>query len=92
MGYPLGERTKICSGYVGHMTKIAAVSTYVKNVKKIFFFGTKSLTILKFGMEHWGHKVYKVCINDDYWVTLTNLTAMSNVGNFFMLILGSEIR
>ena len=34
--------------------------------------------ILKFGMYHWGFKLYKVNINDDPGLTLTYLTARSN--------------
>ena len=52
--------------------------------------------IVKRGMEHWEHKVYKVCINDDPWLTLTNLTDMSYLACFFFsflkLILGPDYR
>ena len=34
--------------------------------------------ILKHGMYHWGHKLYKVYINDDPGLTLTYFTARSN--------------
>ena len=34
--------------------------------------------ILKLGMQHWGLKLYKVCINGDPWLTLTNFTEKSN--------------
>ena len=33
--------------------------------------------ILKLGMQHWGFKLYKVCINDP-GLTLTHFTARSN--------------
>ena len=36
----------------------------------IFFFGTRSLMILKLGMGHHGLEVYKVYINDDPGLTL----------------------
>ena len=35
--------------------------------------------ILKLGMQHWGLKLYKVCINDDTGLTLTYFTARSNL-------------
>ena len=35
--------------------------------------------ILKLFMQHWGHKLYKVCINGDPWLTLTYFTARSNL-------------
>ena len=44
--------------------------------------------VLKLAMEHRGLRVYKVyvCINDDSWLTLTNLTAMSKA-KFVLLCL-----
>ena len=35
--------------------------------------------ILKLGMQHWGLKFYKVCINGDPGLTLTYFTAGSNL-------------
>ena len=35
--------------------------------------------ILKLGMQHWGLKLYKVCINSDPGLTLTYFTARSNL-------------
>ena len=35
--------------------------------------------ILKLGMQHWGLKLYKVCINGDPGLTLTYFTARSNL-------------
>ena len=34
--------------------------------------------ILKLGMQHWGPKVYKVCIKDDPVLTLNYFSASSN--------------
>ena len=34
-----------------------------------------------------GTQVYKVCINDDHWLTLTYLTAMLKLANFCFLCL-----
>ena len=33
--------TKVCLGYLGHMTKMVAMPMYGKNLFKIFFLGTK---------------------------------------------------
>ena len=35
--------------------------------------------ILKLGMQHWGLKLYKVCINGDPGLTLTYFKARSNL-------------
>ena len=35
--------------------------------------------ILKLGMQHWGTKFYKVCINGDPGLPLTYFTARSNL-------------
>ena len=48
-------RTKVCSNGPGHMTNMAAMPIYGKNLKKIFFSGTKRLLTLKLGM----HRVLK---------------------------------
>ena len=34
---------------------------------------------LKHGMDHWGHKVYKVYINEDPGLTLIYFKAMPNL-------------
>ena len=67
----------------GHMTKMATVPIYGKNLKKS---SSPELgpMILKLGMQHLGLKLYKVYINDDPELTLTYLTARSNcVANTF---------
>ena len=46
---------------------------------KIFFSRTGSSMILKFGMQHWGLNIYKVCMNGDRGLTLTFFTARSNL-------------
>ena len=47
--------TKVCSNSPGHMTYMAAMPIYCKNLKKIFFSGTKRLMTLKVGLQHWKH-------------------------------------
>ena len=41
---------KVCSNGPGHMTKMATMPIYGKNLKKIFFSGTKRLMTLEVGM------------------------------------------
>ena len=42
--------TKVCSGHLGHMTKMAATPIYGKNPSKIFFSRTSWLIFTKLGM------------------------------------------
>ena len=72
MAPPWDGRTKVCSNGPGHMTKMAAMPIYVKNLKKIFF-GTKGSMTLKLGMQHRVLEYYQVCSNDDPGLTLTTL-------------------
>ena len=62
----------------GHMTKMAAMPIYGKNLKKIFFSGTKRPMTLKLGMQHWVLEYYQIYSNDDPGLTLTYFTARSN--------------
>ena len=71
--------TKVCSNGPGHITKMAAMPIYGKNVPKIFFSGTKRPMTLKLGMQHWMLKYCQVCSNDDPGLTLTYFTARSNL-------------
>ena len=59
----------------GYMTKMAAMSIYGGNLKKSS--RTGSPMILKLGMQHWGFKLYKVCINGDPGLTMTYFTVRS---------------
>ena len=50
---------------------------------------------MKFGMEHYVLKLYKVYINDDLELTLTYFTIMSNLAKLilvFVLIVDPDIR
>ena len=71
--------TKVCSNGPGHMTKMAAMAKYDKNLKKIFFSGTNRPMTLNFGMHHRVLEYYQVCSNDDPGLTLTYFTARSNL-------------
>ena len=70
--------TKVCSNVHGHMTKMAAMPIYGKNLKKSFS-GTKRPMTLKLGMQHWVLEYYQVCSNDDPELTLTYFMARSNL-------------
>ena len=65
--------TKVCSNGPGHMT------IYGKNLKKIFFSGTKRPMTLNLGMHHRVLEYYQVCSNDDPRLTLTYFTGRSNL-------------
>ena len=62
----------------GHMTKVAAMPMYGKNLKKSLS-GTKRLMTLKLGMQHWVLEYYHVCSNDDPGLILTYFMARSNL-------------
>ena len=61
------------------MTKMADMAIYGKNLKKIFFSGTKRSITLKLNLHHWVLKYYQVCSNDDTVLTLTYFMARSNL-------------
>ena len=66
----VGE-TKVISGVLDHMTKMAATPIYDKNPLKIFFSGIKGPMILGLGTQHLGLGLNKVHSNDDLGLTLT---------------------
>ena len=78
MELPWDGGTKVCSNGPGHMTKMAAMPIYGKNLKRIFS-RTKRPMTLKLGMQHRVHEYYQVCSNDDSGLTLTYFTARSNL-------------
>ena len=62
---------KICSNVLGHKTKMAFRPIYRKKTLKISFFGTKRPMTLKLGIQHRLLMYFKICSNDDPWLTLT---------------------
>ena len=70
---PWDGGTKVCSTSPNHITKMADMPTYGKNLKKIFFSGTKRPMTLKLGMQHRVLKYYQVYSTDDPGLTLTYL-------------------
>ena len=63
---------KVCSNGPGHMTKMAAMPIYGKNLKK------SSLE----PKVQWVLVYYQVCSNDDPGLTLTYFTARSNLAPY----------
>ena len=85
------RRTKVCSNGPGHMTKMAAMLIYDKNLKNNFSSGTKRLMTLKLGLRQRVLNYYQVCSNDDPWLTLTYFTARSNLVPAFVWEKGKTI-
>ena len=67
---------KIYSNSPGHMTSMATMPIYGKN---LFFSGTKRPMTLNIGIQHWALKYHQVCSNDDPKLTLTYFTVRSNL-------------
>ena len=63
---------------LSHMTKMAAMLIYGKNLKNHHLWNQRSMT-LKVGMLHWVLEYYQVSSNDDPGMTLTYFTARSNL-------------
>ena len=70
---------KINTNEVGHMTNMAAMPIYGRNLKKIFFSRTNRLMTLKLGMWHCLCKYYQDCSNYDPGLNLTHFTPRSNL-------------
>ena len=75
---PWDGGTKVCSNGPGHMTKMAAMPIYSKNLKNLLLWNQKA-----YDLETWyaalGAQVLPSCSNDDPWLTLTYFTARSNL-------------
>ena len=57
---------------------MAAIPVFWRKKKHVFSEAKRPLT-LKLGMQHWVHKYYQFCSNDDPGLTLTYVTARSNL-------------
>ena len=68
---------KIYTNELGHMTNMAAMPIYVKNLKKIPFPRSNEPMTLKLGMSHCLCNSYQDCSNYDPGVTLTYFTSRS---------------
>ena len=87
MEHPWVGGTKVCSGGLGHMTKMAATPVYDKNPLKLFFSGTKGPMTLGLGMQHWGLGPNKICSDDDLGLTLIFFLQQGQIC-FLMLLYG----
>ena len=74
----MGWGNESCSNGPGHMTKMAAMPIYDKNLQNLLLH-SKRLMPLKLGMQHRVLEYYQVCLNDDPGLTLTYFTARSNL-------------
>ena len=70
---------KFYTNELGHMTNMAAMPIYSKNLKKIFFSRTNRPMTLKLCMEHGLCKYYQGCSNYHPGLTLTDFTPRSNL-------------
>ena len=73
---PVGK--KRCSNGLGHMTNMAAMPIYGKNLKKKLFITSRPLT-LKLGTKHRVWEYYQSYSNYDSGLTLTHFTPRSNL-------------
>ena len=74
----MGWGTKVCFNDPGHMTSMAAMPMFDKNLKNLLLWNQKTAD-LESCMQHWVLENYQVCSNDDPWLTLTCFTARSNL-------------
>ena len=70
---------KIYTIELGHMTKMAAMPIYGKNLKKIFFSRTNRPMALKLSMKHCVWEYYQSYSNYDPGLTLTHFTPRANL-------------
>ena len=70
----MGKR-KFHHNGLGHMTKMAAMPIYGKNIKKSYSPKPKRPMTLKLGMQHRVLEYYQICLNYDPGLTMTYFTA-----------------
>ena len=70
---------KVCSNGPGHMTKVAAMPIYGKNLKKNLLLHNPKADDLETWYTALGARVLSRCSNDDPGLALTYFTAMSNL-------------
>ena len=72
------EGMKVTTNGLCHLTKIAAMPIYSKNL----LLWNQKANDLQLGMQHWLLEYYQICSNDDAGFTLTYFTARSNLVPF----------
>ena len=70
---------KVCPNGPDHMTNMATIPIYGKNLKKIFFSGTNQPMTLKIGLQHRALEYYQIYSNADPVLTLTYYMTRSNL-------------
>ena len=70
---------KIYTNEFGHMTNMAAMPIYGKNLKKTFFSRTNRPMTLKLSMQHCVWEYYQSYSNYDSGLTLTYFTPKSHL-------------
>ena len=70
--------TKVCSNGPGHMTRMADMPIYGKNMKNSFLWNP-NVDDLEVCMQYRILEYYEVGSNDDHGLTLTYFTARSNL-------------
>ena len=78
---PWDGGTEVCSNNPGHMTMMAAMPIYGKNLKNLLFRNRRA-DDLKLGMQHRMHEYYQVYSNDEPGLTLTYCTARLNLVSY----------
>ena len=76
MESPWNWGTKVCSKGPGHMTKMAALPIYGKNIKNLLLRNQKADEL---GMQHRVLEYCQVCSNDDPGLSLSYFTTRSNL-------------
>ena len=87
----MGRGKEIYINGTGHMTKLATMLIYGKNLQKS---STEHIVpmIMKLGMEQFVLKLYKVYKNDDPELTLTHFKTSNLAKLVFVFIVGPGIR
>ena len=78
MDPPWDGGTKVCSDGPGHMTKMAAMTIYGKNLKNLLLWNQKAVDF-ETCYSAWVLKYYQVYSNDHPGLTLTYFMARSNL-------------
>ena len=76
---PWDRGMKVCSNGLCHMTNMAVMPIYGKNLKKSSSLESKCRLTLKVCMQHQVLKYFQVCSDDDPELTLAYFTARSNL-------------
>ena len=82
MELPWDGGTNVCSNGQYHMTKMAAIPIYGKNLKISSSPEPEKTMTLKLGLQHPVLECYQVCSNNDHGLTLTCFTARADLVSY----------